>query len=48
MFEPGNPPPDLDTGVDRYRAKNGQFKSRPSDLYDEPDEVLKDSLDPLD
>ena len=45
-FEPGSPPPDLDTGVDRYRRSDGRFKSRSTDLYDEPAEVLFDSLWP--
>lgn len=45
-FEPGSPPPDLDKSTDRYRGKNGQFKSSPDDLYDEPAEVKRDSLEP--
>lgn len=45
-FEPGGAPPDLDTDVDRYRAKNGQFKGRSADLYDEVEEVRRGSLDP--
>lgn len=46
-FEPGSPPPDFDTSTRRYRAKDGKFKNRSQDLYDEKEEVRKDSLAPL-
>lgn len=45
-FEPGSAPPDLDEDVDRYRAEDGQFKDSADDLYDEPEEVSIDSLEP--
>lgn len=45
-FEEGGPPPDLDEEVDRYRAEDGKFKSRSADLFDEYEEVIKDSLEP--
>jgi len=38
-FEEGSPPPDLDGSADRYRAKDGRFKKRSQDLYDEELEV---------
>lgn len=47
LFEAGSPPPDLDTSVDRFRAEDGQFKSRSTDLFDELEEVEQDSLDPF-
>lgn len=46
-FEAGSAPPDLDTGTNRYRGKNGQFKTGSADLYDEPEEVALNSLDPM-
>lgn len=46
MFEDGAPPPDLDASVDRYRAKDGRFKKRSTDLFDEPEEVALESLEP--
>ena len=46
QFEEGSPPPDLDEEVDRFRAKDGKFKSSSADLYDEYEEVIKDSLEP--
>lgn len=45
-FEPGGPPPDYDSRTDRYRAKNGQFKKRSSDLYDEREEERRNRLWP--
>jgi hypothetical protein len=45
-FEIGGPPPDLDPSVDRYRAKDGRFKKRAADLYDEPDEARMGELWP--
>lgn len=45
-FEPGSPPPDLGTSVDRYRAEDGKFKGRSKDLFDEPEEVRLGSLEP--
>lgn len=44
QFEPGSPPPDLDPSVDRYRAKDGRFKKRSADLYDERAEVRDHDL----
>lgn len=46
-FEPGGPPPDYDAAADRFRAVDGQFKSRTADHFDEPAEVRLDSLDPM-
>lgn len=46
-FEPGGPPPDFSQSADRFRSvETGQFKDRPADHYDEPAEVLFDSLEP--
>lgn len=45
-FEPGSPPPDLDPRADRYRAKNGRFKKRSADLYDEREEERQHELWP--
>lgn len=45
-FDVGSPPPDLDEDVNRFRAENGQFKESSADLYDEPEEVQMDSLEP--
>lgn len=45
-FEPGSPPPDYGNRSNRYRAKNGQYKTRSADLYDEPEEVRLDALWP--
>ena len=43
-FEDGSSPPDYDSEANRYRAENGQFKSRSADLYDERAEVRFDDL----
>lgn len=43
-FERGGSPPDYGSEANRYRAENGQFKSRSADLYDEPAEVRFDDL----
>jgi hypothetical protein len=45
-FDPGSPPPDFDEDSNRFRAKNGEFKEQADDLYDEPEEVRLDSLEP--
>lgn len=45
-FEVGSPPPDYSSEADRYRAEDGRFKSRSSDLYDEPKEVKENALWP--
>lgn len=45
-FEVGSPPPDYDPAANRFRAENGKFKGRSSDLYDEPEEVRRHSLEP--
>ena len=46
-FEPGGPPPDFSESANRFRSfETGQFKDRPADHFDEPAEVLQDSLDP--
>ena len=45
-FETGSPPPDYDGDVDRYRAADGRFKSRSSDLFDESMEAMSESLEP--
>lgn len=44
VFEEGSPPPDLDRGVDRFRAADGRFKDRSADLFDEPLEASEDDL----
>lgn len=46
LFEPGGPPPEYGQSTNRYRAADGQFKSRPADHYDESLEVALDSLEP--
>lgn len=45
-FERGSAPEDLDSDVNRYRGESGRFKKRAADLYDEPEEVKQDSLEP--
>lgn len=45
-FEPGSAPPDLDREANRFRAEDGQFKKGSQDLFDEREEVRKDSLEP--
>lgn len=46
-FESGGAPPDYDADTDRFRAENGEFKDRSTDLFDEVEEVRQDSLDPM-
>lgn len=46
VFEAGSPPPDYAPEANRFRAEDGKFKARSSDLYDEPEEVRRNSLAP--
>lgn len=45
-FELGRAPPDYGHDAKRFRANDGQFKDRSADLFDEPAEVMSDTLDP--
>lgn len=45
-FEPGRSPPDFDERANRFRGRDGRFKGRSKDLYDEPREVQQGALWP--
>ena len=47
QFEPGGSPPDFDERTHRYRGRDGRFKTRAVDLYDERREVEERALWPF-